>query len=144
VSARAGWAKSTSPCTSARGARSRSSFCPRDTWATCSACGASSRRRAQFHLAVIPEEGARLRVFDTPTSPIKTLRWTPDGSAILYIASQRGVTNVWKQPLDGGPAVQLTSFTSDYVLNFDVARDGRLLLARGGSTSSVVMLGGWR
>jgi hypothetical protein len=54
------------------------------------------------------------------------------------------VTNVWKQPLDGGPAAQLTSFTSDDVLNFDVARDGRLLLARGGSTSSVVMLGGWR
>jgi Tol biopolymer transport system component len=100
---------------------------------------------AQFHLAIIPEEGgAPLRVFDTPTSPIKTLRWTPDGSAVLYIASQRGVTNVWKQPLDGGPAVQLTSFTSDDVLNFDVSRDGRLLLARGGSTSSVVMLGGWR
>lgn len=44
----------------------------------------------------------------------------------------------------GGPPTQLTSFTSDDVLNFDVARDGRLLLARGGSTSSVVMLGGWR
>jgi Tol biopolymer transport system component len=110
------------------------------------ACNYLERRpNAQFHLAVLHEEGgAPLRVFDTPTSPIKTLRWTPDGSAILYIASQRGVTNVWRQPLDGGPPVQLTSFTSDDVLNFDVARDGRLLLARGGSTSSVVMLGGWR
>jgi Tol biopolymer transport system component len=100
---------------------------------------------AQFHLAVIPEAGgAPLRVFDIPTSPIKTLRWAPDGSAILYIASQRGVSNVWKQPLDGGPPARLTTFTSDDVVNFDVARDGRLLLARGGSTSSVVMLGGWR
>jgi serine/threonine protein kinase/Tol biopolymer transport system component len=110
------------------------------------ACNYLERKpNAQFRLAVIPEEGgAPLRVFDTPTSPIKTLRWMPDGSAILYIASQRGVTNVWKQPLDGGPPAQLTSFTSDDVLNFDVARDGRLLLARGDSTSSVVMLGGWR
>jgi serine/threonine protein kinase/Tol biopolymer transport system component len=110
------------------------------------ACNYLERKpNAQFNLAVIPEAGgAPLRVFDIPTSPIKTLRWAPDGSAILYIASQRGVTNVWKQPLDGGPPAQLTAFTSDDVVNFDVARDGRLLLARGGSTSSVVMLGGWR
>jgi Tol biopolymer transport system component len=110
------------------------------------ACNYLERKpNAQFRLAIFHEEGGTpLQVFDTPTSPIKTLRWTPDGSAVLYTLFQRGVTNVWRQPLDGGPATQLTSFTSDDVLNFDVARDGRLLLARGDSTSSVVMLGGWR
>jgi hypothetical protein len=100
---------------------------------------------AQFRLAVMPAEGgAPVRVFDTPTNPIKTLRWTPDGSAVLYVVNRRGVTNVWKQPIDGGPPAPLTSFASDDILDFDVARDGRLLLSRGGSAGSVVMLGGWR
>ncbi len=100
---------------------------------------------AQFRLALLPAEGgAPIRVFDTPTSPIKTLRWTQDGAAVLYAVNRRGVTNIWKQPIDGGPPAQLTSFTSDDILDFDVARDGRLLLSRGDSSSSVVMLGGWR
>jgi hypothetical protein len=64
--------------------------------------------------------------------------------AVLYTAGRRGVTNVWKQPIDGGPPAQVTSFTSDDILDFDVARDGRLLLSRGDSSSSIVMLGGRR
>jgi serine/threonine protein kinase/Tol biopolymer transport system component len=100
---------------------------------------------AQFRLAVIPAEGGSpLRIFDTPTGPIKPLRWTPDGRAILYILRRDGVGNIWSQPLDGGPAVPLTSFTSDDINNFDIAPDGRLVLSRGGATSSVVILGGWQ
>jgi Tol biopolymer transport system component len=100
---------------------------------------------AQFRLAVVPAEGGSpVRIFDTPTSPIKPLRWTQDGRAILYTLRRDGVGNVWSQPLDGGPAMQLTSFTSDDINSFDIARDGRLVLSRGGSTSSVVMLGGWQ
>jgi eukaryotic-like serine/threonine-protein kinase len=96
---------------------------------------------AQFRLAVIPAEGgAPVRIFDAHTFPIKPLRWNADGSAILYTDRRGGVGNVWSQPLDGSPPTQVTSFTSDDIYYFDLARDGRLVLSRGGSTSSVVML----
>ena len=36
-------------------------------------------------------------------------RFTPEGDAVVFSSNRSGATNLWRQPLDGGPAKQLTS-----------------------------------
>ncbi len=69
------------------------------------------------------------------------LRWTPDGRALLYVATRSGVSNIWSQPIDGGDPVQLTDFRTDRIFAFDWSADGRLLAcARGTETNDVVLI----
>ena len=69
------------------------------------------------------------------------LHWSADGSAILYVKTVGGVSNIWRRPLDGGEPKQLTAFTSLRITSFAVSRDGsRLALARGSSSSDVVLI----
>ena len=52
-----------------------------------------------------------------------------------------GTSNIWKQPLDGGPATQLTDFKTDRIFWFDWSRDGKqLALVRGTVSSDVVLI----
>jgi len=76
-----------------------------------------------------------------PTSISRYVRWTPDGKALAYIANEGEVSNIWVQPLDGGPARKLTNFEADTVVAFDWSPDGKqLLISRGTKTSDVVIL----
>jgi Tol biopolymer transport system component len=68
------------------------------------------------------------------------IRWTPDGRALLFIQDQRGISNIWKQPLEGGPATPFTHFKAGTIFYFDVARDGRFALARGTVSSDAVLI----
>ena len=68
------------------------------------------------------------------------IRWTPDGQALTYSAIQRGVSNIWIQPLAGGPARQLTRFATDDIWDFDWTPDNRLILARGPVNQDIVLI----
>jgi TolB protein len=68
------------------------------------------------------------------------IRWTPDGKALTYSAGLGGVSNIWLQPLAGGPARQLTNFTSDDIRGFDWTPDNRLILARGPRNQDIVLI----
>ncbi len=70
--------------------------------------------------------------------------WTPDGKAVTYVVTRNGVSNLWNQPLNGGPAKQITHFDSEWILCFDWSREGKLVLARGGVNSDVVLLSGFK
>jgi eukaryotic-like serine/threonine-protein kinase len=75
------------------------------------------------------------------TTPPAALRWTPDGRALAHVRSERGVGNVWRQPIDGSAATRLTNFTSLQISRIAWSRDGRTLaLARGETTSDLVMI----
>ena len=56
------------------------------------------------------------------------LRWSPDGQSLTYSAHRDGVSNIWAQPLDGGPAKQLTDFKVEGRFLFDWSRDGKQLV----------------
>jgi Tol biopolymer transport system component len=96
-------------------------------------------------LSVVPAEGS---------TPIKTfimsggrvgLRWSPDSGAVQYLLTRGGVTNIWEMPLDGSDPHQVTHFTSELIFDFDWSRDGKqLLLARGDSSSDVILLSNFR
>jgi Tol biopolymer transport system component len=100
-----------------------------------------SRRR----LAIMPLEGGQPpKVFDSAPEPVTPfdvpLRWAPGGSSLLYI-SNRGGSNVWRQPISGGPPQRVTDFQSEQTFFFDVSRDGKwLALARGAVNRDVVLI----
>ena len=67
--------------------------------------------------------------------------WSPDGKGLVYINTLGGISNLWRQPLDGGPAKQITDFKSDLIYNFAYARDGKTLaFARGSNTRDAVLI----
>ena len=65
----------------------------------------------------------------------------PDGRAIAYANNPGGLSDVWLQPLDGGPPERLTNFKADQIIAFDWSRDGRsLALVRCAETNDVVVI----
>lgn len=70
-----------------------------------------------------------------------TLRFTPDGKAVVYPIHENGVDNLWRQPLDGSPGRAITSFTSENILDFHWSFDGsKVAMVRGHIESNVVLL----
>jgi eukaryotic-like serine/threonine-protein kinase len=96
-------------------------------------------------LAVIPAEGgAPIHDFVRPLGSQK-LHWSPDQRSAQYLLTRHGATNVWEQPLAGGPPRQVTNFTSGHIFDFSWTRDGKqLLLAKGEVTSDVVLVSNFR
>ncbi len=97
-------------------------------------------------LAVIPFAGGQpIRRFNiSPKANSRVVRWTPDGQALAYIEDHGGVSNIWIQPLEGGPAKQLTDFKSDRMFYFDWSRDGKLACTRGVETHDVVLISNFK
>jgi Tol biopolymer transport system component/DNA-binding winged helix-turn-helix (wHTH) protein len=88
--------------------------------------------------------GPLLKDFDVPNS-IEGPRWAPAGQSLQYLWDTNGATNLWEQPVTGGPPHQLTKFTSGRIFDFNWTADGKqLLLARGEVTSDVVLLSNLR
>jgi TolB protein len=108
------------------------------------ACYYLDERTGGPKIALIPFAGGEpVKVFeyqpvDAGTYPV---RWTHDGHALTYIVNRGGVSNIWIQPIDDGPARQLTDFKSDRIFSFDWSRDGKwLALSRGPEERDVVMM----
>jgi len=81
------------------------------------------------------------RLESNPLSNNQRLQWTPDGRGINYVALVGGVSNIWRQPIHGGPAVQVTRFESGRIFNFQYSPDGsRLAVSRGTLNSDVVLI----
>jgi eukaryotic-like serine/threonine-protein kinase len=68
-------------------------------------------------------------------------KFSPDGKAIVYDIIDKGVGNLWSQPLDGSPGHQITNFTSGAINAFRWSPDGKsLAVTRMQDTSDVVIL----
>jgi Tol biopolymer transport system component len=92
-------------------------------------------------LAITPFVGGSVHRFYDAPARARCLRWTSNGKALLYLKDQEGVSNIWRQPLVGGPPQQVTDFKSDWIFFFDLSRDGKqLALARGTVNSDVVLI----
>ena len=103
------------------------------------ACGYwDEHLNSQLGVAVIPFEGGQpLKSFNITQGLV---RWTADGSGLMYLDNQGGVSNVWLQPLAGGAPRQLTNFKSELIFSFDWSRDRQLACSRGIATSDVVII----
>jgi serine/threonine protein kinase len=77
--------------------------------------------------------------FDPRALP--SLAFMPTGKAILYAVREKGVDNLWVQPLDGSACRQLTHFTSEKIGGYGYSKDGtRLAVGRGHADSDAVLL----
>jgi Tol biopolymer transport system component len=97
-------------------------------------------------LLVIPFHGGPpVKTFNvasaTPAGVYRQVFWSRDGLELTYVDTRNGVSNLWSQPLDGGPPRQLTDFKSGQIFRFAWSPDGkRAALACGSQTSDVVLL----
>jgi Tol biopolymer transport system component/predicted Ser/Thr protein kinase len=92
-------------------------------------------------LAAIPAQGGEpLYHFDAPPGMFG-LTWSPDSKAFHYVLTREGISNLWEQPLSGGPPKELTHFKTEQILDFAWSSDGKeLVLARGNPNSNVVLI----
>jgi serine/threonine protein kinase len=69
------------------------------------------------------------------------LAFAPDGKAVVYIVREKGVDNLWSQPLDGSATKQLTHFKKEKISRFVFSPDGsQLAIERGEKEADVVLL----
>ena len=99
--------------------------------------------KSRWGIGVVSSEGGpRLKRFDfPPTVAQRFVRWSPDRQSIAFTNSPGGLSDIWLQPLDGGPPKQLTGFKAEQIIAFDWSRDGHsLAFVRGVDTSDVVLI----
>jgi serine/threonine protein kinase/Tol biopolymer transport system component len=110
------------------------------------ACNYWDDKNADWKIAVFPITGKQpALVFDAPGNHRRIVRWIPDGSGLTYLVTQGGVTNVWMQPLDEKPPVQMTNFKTGRIFDFAWSRDGgRIAFARGEVKSDAVFIRNFR
>jgi len=69
------------------------------------------------------------------------LAFLPSGKAVAYVVREKGVDNLWIQPLDGTPRRQLTHFTAERIAGYAFSKDGAQLgIKRGHAESDAVLL----
>ncbi len=90
------------------------------------------------------EDGQLVKVLDMPTTAGNVM-WSGDGRDYIYIDSRNDIGNLWSQPVAGGAAKQLTKFTSEFIGNFDVSRDGkRFIVARYTGSNDIILIRDFR
>jgi len=90
---------------------------------------------------VLLDSGQLLQTMEYDPRHNGQLRFTPDGKAVVYPIHDKGVDNLWRQPLDGSPGRQLTNFTSLKIYSYQWSPDGKsLALVRGVSPSDLVLI----
>jgi serine/threonine protein kinase/Tol biopolymer transport system component len=109
------------------------------------ACRYLDQPNGQYQLAILPSEGgAPIKTFPL-ASGVSNRRWSIDGRALIYGITQKDVTNLWAQPIDGSPPKQLTNFASEIIFGFDLSRDGKqVALQRGTASSDVVLISNFK
>lgn len=108
------------------------------------ACWYRAETKQPWRLALLATTGgAPSRFLETPATvdPALPVCWLPNSQAISFVDNRNGVSNVWSLALAGGELKQLTNFTSDQILCFDLARDGKqIVCSRGALINDVVLL----
>jgi Tol biopolymer transport system component len=92
-------------------------------------------------LGVVAAAGGAARFIAQVPIGGRNPNWSPSGKAIQYRLTRNGASNIWEQPVAGGPPRQITNFTSGLIFDFSWSLDGKqLLLARGNETSDVILI----
>jgi len=88
--------------------------------------------------------GPPVATLDTPYG-LQALSFTPDDKGLAFLLTRNRATNIWIQPLSGGPLSQVTKFTSGEMYAFAWSPDGKhLAFSRGQRKSDVVMISDFR
>ncbi|HKP70407.1 MAG TPA: hypothetical protein VJV05_14060, partial [Pyrinomonadaceae bacterium] len=102
----------------------------------------------KWEIVIVPFEGGSVvnklpvpQTVSVDSSPY----WTSDGKGITYVDARDDVGNVWVQPIDGGPAKQLTNYKQGYLFRREWSRHGKgVAIVLGSETSDAVMFTNFR
>jgi serine/threonine protein kinase/Tol biopolymer transport system component len=108
--------------------------------------GALASQPDEPDINVVIESASGKRKYSWSVSPdAGDYHWAPDGRGVDYVITRGGVSNLWRQLVTGGPAKQVTDFTSGRIFSFAWSRDGKqLLTVRGDNTSNVILIRDFR
>jgi dipeptidyl aminopeptidase/acylaminoacyl peptidase len=93
-------------------------------------------------IKIIPADGgAPTKVFEAQAGLWGSLHFAADGKAVYYPVTMKGVSNLVRQPLDGGPPAQATDFKelTTYGYSYNWPAD-KLAVTRGKLNSDVVVI----
>ncbi len=63
----------------------------------------------------------------------------------MYVDTRAGISNIWRQAIDGGPPTQMTDFKADQVFSYDWSYDNKQLACeRGVETNDVILISEYR
>ncbi len=93
-------------------------------------------------IGVYPFEGGpAVKVFDRPDGSDDKVYWSADGKSLEYIVSRGDVSNIWRQPLQGGEPAPITHFQTDRLFFLSPRPSSkRLLLGRGKELTELVLI----
>ena len=94
-------------------------------------------------IAVVPFEGGPvLKTIEIPstTTVLPILQWAPDSKSVYYTVLAQNVSNIWSQPIDGGPAKPATDFNDMLITGFAWSRDGKDLACSRGTLNRDAIL----
>jgi len=94
-------------------------------------------------LVLSAADGKIIERFRLPMSSIVYFgaQWTPDGSGLTFIRTEKNYSNVWKQSRHGGSPTKLTDFTSGHITRFAFGPNGsRLFVARGYPIEDAILI----
>ncbi|HXQ71969.1 MAG TPA: hypothetical protein VN844_15855, partial [Pyrinomonadaceae bacterium] len=106
------------------------------------ACAFRKEEADKWKIAILPFAGGEpLQVLNIPRPHNQILRWAPDSKALFYLEEKNGLSNIWKQPLDGSPPKQITQFTEDVIYHYDRFGAGEsFVLTRGRTMRDIVLI----
>ena len=78
-------------------------------------------------LWVVNADGTGLKQLTAHKSADVNGRWAPDGRTVYFLSSRSGSMQIWKLPLDGGEAMQVSNLPLD-VSNLEITPDGSRFL----------------
>jgi serine/threonine protein kinase/Tol biopolymer transport system component len=97
-------------------------------------------RKSQIIVASINSRTPSL-TFDLPATAGDVIRWAEGGFDITYVDNRSGASEIWSQPIGGGPPRQLTKFGAGVIQSFVWSKDGRrLMVTRGVKTRDAVLI----
>jgi len=91
-------------------------------------------------LKLISTEDKKISYHDVDQRASWPLAFTRDGKAVVYNVREKGVDNLWVQPLDGSNYSQLTHFPSERIAQFAYSFDGKTLAVERGHYESDAVL----
>jgi Tol biopolymer transport system component len=103
------------------------------------ACYLNNQAAGKWSIALVAFDGnGEPRAVPQATNPV---RWSPDGMSLISVRTDaRGLSNVWRIPLNGGVPIQLTAFEDQSIPVFAWSPGGDRLACLRVSVGADVML----